>query len=139
MGLLKHVVLPFDALLNFAFFVKLLILQDYAEPRADWGCTDIPMNLMENHLWHTLGAVALCNCIYCIAAIYAGNSFSRMLVCALQAFFFTVDGWSYVNLGVGLPGILYFVVGFNVVGLVAHFQEPGLFTKDKNDGGKKKN
>jgi len=62
-----------------------------------------------------------------------------MLVCALQAFFFTVDGWSYVNLGVGLPGILYFVVGFNVVGLVAHFQEPGLFTKDKNDGGKKKN
>ena len=139
MGLLKHVVLPFDALLNFAFFVKLLVIEYYADARADWGCTDIPMNLMENHLWHTLGAVALCNCIYCIAAIYAGNSFSRMLVCALQAFFFTVDGWSYVNLGVGLPGILYFVVGFNVVGLVAHFQEPGLFTKDKNDGGKKKN
>lgn len=139
MGLLKHVVLPFNALLNAAFAYKLLIAEDYADIMADWGNNgSSPMTPMEHHLFHVLGGITAGTFINCIAAIFVENSHYRMMVCALQVLFFSVDGRSYVKLGVDIPAAIYLVVGVNVVGLVVHSQEPGLFTKDKSDAGKKK-
>ena len=138
MGLLKHVVLPFNSLLNAGLAYKLLIAEYYADTQADFGNSPETMTLMEHHLWHVLGGIALCNSINSLAAICVENSHYRMMVCALQTLFFCVDGWSYVKLGVDVPATLYVILGVNVAGLVVHSFEPGLFTKDKNDDGKKK-
>ncbi|KAL7439270.1 hypothetical protein ACHAXM_006657 [Skeletonema potamos] len=139
MGLLKHAVLPFNALVMGAFAYKLLIAEDYADMMADWGNNgDSPMTPMEHHLFHVVGGTALVTFINCIAAIFVENSHYRMMVCALQLLFFSVDGWSYLKLGVPVSMPVYLVVGANVVGLVVHSQEPGLFTKDKSEAGKKK-
>ena len=51
---------------------------------------------------------------------------------------FTVDGYSYVKLGVDVNPMIYVIVGVNVVGLLVHSQEPGIFTKDKDSDGKSK-
>lgn len=133
MGLLKHVALPLNALLNLAFVVKILFMDAFDDVRADWGASNQDLIPMEHHLWHCLGGTVLCNTISCVVAIYAGNSLHRMMICANQALFFIVDGWSYFKFGVYTPPLLYIVVGINIAALVAHSQEPGLFTKDKND------
>ena len=48
----------------------------------------------------------------------------------LQMIFFTVDGYSYVRMGLPVPGVIYVIVGLGVVGLAVHAREPGIFTKD---------
>ena len=137
MGLLKHVVLPMNALLNIGFFFKLLIAEDYDDLQSLW--VDTPLSPMEHHLWHCLGGSAICNLLHCIVAFFAGNKSYRVMVCAMHALLFAVDGWSYIHFGKDVPPVLYFIVGINILGLLVHLKEPGLFTKDKNAGGKKEN
>lgn len=138
MGLLKHAVIPFNALVNALFFYKFLIAEDYAEIMADWGKDDTPLTPLENHLFHIGGGIGLAFLINSLAAIFVENSHYRMMVCLLQIVIFTVDGYSYVKLDVNINPIIYVIVGVNVVGLLVHSQEPGIFTKDKNSDGKSK-
>lgn len=138
MGLLKHAVIPFNAFVNALFFHKTLIAEDYADVMADWGKGDSPLTPLENHLFHVIGGICLAFLINSLVAIFVENSHYRMMVCLLQIVMFTVDGYSYVKLGVDVNPMIYVIVGVNVVGLLVHSQEPGIFTKDKDSDGKSK-
>ncbi len=110
----------------------------FDDVRADWGASNHDLTPMEHHHWHwhVLGLRGHCT-LQC--NILLGNSLHRMMVCGLQALFFIVDGWSYFKLGVHTHPTPYAFVGINIAAVVAHSQEPGFFTKDKNDVETKKN
>lgn len=130
MGLLKHAVIPFNALVNALVF--------YSNPNPFWGKDDRPLTALEHHLFHMVGGRDLAFLIHFLAAIFVENSHYRMMVCLLQIVIFTIDGYSNVKLDVNINPIIYVIVGVNVVGLLVHSQEPGIFTKDKNSDGKSK-
>ena len=137
MGLLTKVVLPFNALCNGGCFAQVLA-QDWDPVRAQW--TDTSINLMERHLWNVLAATNLCTTINNIAAIASGNPVYQMMVCAMQILFGLIDVLDWIRFGIEpiyATYTLVIVILVNVIGLVSHMNEQGLFTKYKSAFGKK--
>ena len=137
MGLLTKVVLPFNALSNGGFFAQ-IIAEDWDDVRAQW--TDTSVNLMERHLWNVLGATTLCTTINNIAAIASGNPVYQMMVCAMQILFGLIDVFDWVRFGIEpiyATKALVIMILLNVIGLVSHMNEQGLFTKSRSAFGKK--
>ncbi len=137
MGLLTKVVLPFNALANGSCLAQVLT-EDWDIVRAQW--TDTSINLMERHLWNVLGATNLCTTINNIAAIASGNPVYQMMVCAMQILFGLIDLLDWVRFGIepiyAMKAIVL-VILVNVIGLVSHMNEQGLFTKSRSAFGKK--
>ena len=142
MGLLKHVILPLYALLDLALVFKFLVAEDMSEMLEDscWSrdIKVVPATALENHFLHCLGAAASVLLLNNVAAIFVENSHYRGMAVFLQMLFFTIDGYSYVRMGEDVPNIIYVIVGGGLVGLMVHANEPGIFTKDKDDGKTKK-
>ena len=134
MGLLKHFVLPFFAVLDLAQFYQMFVAEDLADMLEMWGrdVNEVPVTILELHFAHALGAVFLAFFFNCVAGIFIENSHYRGMVVFSQTLVLALDGYSYVRLGVTIPAVLYGVVGTGVVGLVVHSMEPGIFTKDKD-------
>mmetsp|Transcript_12477 Transcript_12477/g.23765 ORF Transcript_12477/g.23765 Transcript_12477/m.23765 type:complete len:145 (+) Transcript_12477:173-607(+) len=136
MGLLKHAILPFYALLNLTLTFKCLVFEDMMEdslkvwPR-DTKDYDVPITDLEKHCQHCLGGIFACLLLNNIAAIFVENSHYRGMAVLIQVLFFVVDGYSYVRLGKDVPAALFVVVGVGIFGLGVNSKEPGVFTKDK--------
>ncbi|KAL7554804.1 hypothetical protein ACHAWF_018344 [Thalassiosira exigua] len=142
MGLLKHAVLPFFAVLNLALVFKCLVAEDIAdlaEPLGRDSIDALPMTPLERHLFHCLGGTFVVFFVNNVAAIFVENSHYRGMAVLLQVLFFVVDAYSYVKMGLDIPTALFLPVGVGLVGLAVHSMEPGLFTKDKGAEGKSKN
>ena len=143
MGLLKHAILPAFALLDLLFLHQFLIKQDYTGLAQifDRDLESFPMTDFEVHLLHCIGGVCVLLAINNIVAIVMENSHYRGMAVLLHTIFFACDAGSYVALGrlggseIGTPLVIMLM---GVIGLVVHSMEPGIFTKDKNGGGKKK-
>mmetsp|Transcript_291 Transcript_291/g.621 ORF Transcript_291/g.621 Transcript_291/m.621 type:complete len:145 (+) Transcript_291:61-495(+) len=136
MGLLKHVILPYYALLNLAFTIKCLVFEDMMEDSLEaWprGTKDydVPLTDLEKHCQHCFGGICACLLLNSIAAIFVENSHYRGMAVLTQVLFFVVDGYSYVKLGKDVPVPVFVIVGVGIVGLGVHSKEPGVFTKDK--------
>lgn len=140
MGLLKHAVLPFFALINAFLAYKALVEEDFGIFELDnFGrdLSQVPPTSVERHLLDALGATCVCFLINCLAAIFVENSHYRGMVVALQTLFFAIDAMSYRKLGIDIPAVIYVCVAAGAVGLVVHANEPGIFTRD-HDAERKK-
>lgn len=140
MGMLKHAVLPFFALINAFLAYKALVEEDFGIFELDnFGrdLSQVPPTSIEEHLLDALGGTCVCFLINCLAAVFVENSHYRGMVVSLQTLFFAIDAMSYMKLGIYIPAIIYGYVAAGIVGLVVHANEPGIFTKD-HDTGKKK-
>jgi hypothetical protein len=140
MGLLKHAILPFYALINAVFAYKCLIAEDISLFVDLWdrNITQVPVTNLEMHFMHAVGGVFLILLVNNVVAISKENSHYRGMAVLLQTLFFTVDIYSYWSGGKAIPPVVLFIVGAGVVGLIVHSMEPGIFTQDKDGGGKKR-
>ena len=107
---------------------------------TNWGrdTAKVPITDLEMHFLHCLGGVVIVLLVNNVAAIFVENSHYRGMAVFLEMLFFTIDGYSYYRTGRDIPGIIFGIVGFGLVGLVVHSQEPGIFTKDHGPGKSKK-
>lgn len=139
MGLLKHAILPAFVFLDLAFTYKFLIAEDISLLAESWGrdFTKLPPTDIELHLLHVVGGACLLLVINNIAAILIENSHYRGMAVLLHTICFGVDMYSYMKLGRNAVAPLV-LVAIGVVGLGVHSMEPGIFTNDKDGGGKKK-
>lgn len=139
MGLLKHAILPAFVFLDLAFTYKFLIAEDISLLAESWGrdFTKLPPTDIELHLLHVVGGACLLLAINNIAAILIENSHYRGMAVLLHTICFGVDTYSYMKLGRNAVAPLV-LVAIGVVGLGVHSMEPGIFTNDKDGGGKKK-
>eukprot|EP01083_Nonionella_stella_P080761 222051_1 len=140
MGLLKHVVLPFYALLSLVVVYTSLVAEDIESMLENWSrdTKAQPITTLEMHLVHAVGGAFAVFFVNNVAAIIVENSHYRGMAVFLQVLFFAVDGYSYVKMGKDVPAIIFVAVGVGLVGLFVHSMEPGIFTKD-NKSGKAKN
>ena len=138
MGLLKHVVLTIYALIDLLVLSFLVTEEFDPDLSKTWGKSDTPITDLEMHLMHAVAGVGLVLLVNNIAAIFVENSHYRGMAVVLQMLFFSVDAYSYIRLGKDIPGIIYFIIGLGLVGLVVHSKEPGIFTKDHGPGKSKK-
>lgn len=139
MGLLKHAILPLFVVIDLTFLYKFLIAEDIALLANLWGrdLTKLPATVIELHLLRVVGGACLLLAINNIAAILVENSHYRGMAVLLHTICFGVDAYSYV-ISDRDPSNALALVAIGAVGLVVHSMEPGIFTKDKNDAGKKK-
>ena len=139
MGLLKHAVLPILALVDLVFTYKCLVAEEMDLFNSLWDrdTSKFPTTDLEIHFLHCLGGAVFILLINNIAAIFIENSHYRGMAVLLHTIFMSVDLYSYVLMGKD-PTIALSLFAIGVVGLVVHSMEPGIFTKDKNDGKKKK-
>ena len=139
MGLLKHAILPAFVFLDLAFTYKFLIAEDISLLAESWGrdFTKLPPTDIELHLLHVVGGACLLLAINNIAAILIENSHYRGMAVLLDTICFGVDTYSYMKVGRNAVAPLV-LVAIGVVGLGVHSMEPGIFTNDKDGGGKKK-
>lgn len=138
MGLLKHVILPLYALLDVSVIYKTLVIEDINDVSPDPILSTNSMTPIEQHFLHCLGGVGLILLVNNVAAICVENSHYRGMAVLLNIIFFATDAYSYVKMGLKIPPPVYVIVGMGVIGLIVHANEPGIFTKDKKGGGKKK-
>ena len=138
MGLLKHVILPLYALLDVSVIYKTLVIEDINDVSPDPILSTNSMTPIEHHLLHCLGGVGLILLVNNVAAICVENSHYRGMAVLLNIIFFATDAYSYAKMGLKIPPPVYVIVGMGVIGLIVHGNEPGIFTKDKKGGGKKK-
>ena len=140
MGLLKHAILPLFIVIDLALTYTFLLSEDLTAlaPFFDRDLTKLPATDIERHLMHVVGGACLLLAVNNTAAIAVENSHYRGMAVLLHTICFGIDAYSYVSLGksVPVPPLALVIVG--VVGLVVHSMEPGIFTRDKEGGKKRK-
>ena len=144
MGLLKHVLLPFFAVLNTFIAYQLIVnesIDDVLEPSAPFGrdTAAMPPTLLELHFLHALGGTSAAFAVAQLGAIFSHCALYRAMAVFMQIVFAAVDVYSCIRLERQVPTILYVVIGLGAIGLMVQSMEPGIFAKDKTkiEDGKK--
>ena len=136
MGLLKHVILPLFTLIDFIFIYMFIIKEELDDDiKQDWDVVvhpiDAPLDPITIHFMNLAGTLGCVMAMNNIAAIFYGNEFHRAIACSQKLIVFVVDYWSYTHTGRNLPTYVYAIGVTSLIGLLVHSQEPGIFTKDK--------
>jgi hypothetical protein len=138
MGLLKHFVLPFFAVIH-GWVAFTVILGDRASLTVsfDWPASENEgLTLYENH---ALGILGGCHAAFFFAAIVGvvqEHSHFRAVLAMMELIFWTYGGFDAAQLGFPCYAA-YFFAFLAGVGLLVNMKEPGLFTKDTGATNKK--
>lgn len=131
MGLLKHVTLPMLSLAHgFAVFGLVKgIIDDF--PPSEKG--EAERSPMEKHLIFVFAGIMVAFLIMDLLGIFVENAHFRGLVVALNLVVVGFDCYDWATRdGFGMNAPLVILELFLLVSLIVHWQEPGLFTQDKN-------
>ena len=139
MGILKHAILPFFALLH--GYVAYLILwgndrskvvelfqwppppdSDGSHVLSDW----------ESHGLGLVGSLEVILTFACVMGVVREDSHFRGVVCIMEGLAWSIGAWDAHRLGFPV-GFAAAMAGLAWVGLLVHSQEPGLLTKDHRE------
>lgn len=135
MGVLKHVLIPFYALLHLIGFYQAL------DPSGFVQFCGLPLEAEETqttreiHLVGVIMSFHLAMAFLCVAGFVMESSHFRGLVMVWEVVFYGLRTINAIQLGLDFksvtskPGI---AAGVAIIGVILHAMEPGLFTEDKN-------
>jgi hypothetical protein len=132
MGLLKHFVLPFLAVVHAFQAYKILIDgKDSLPSFYGWPESSTPLTVREGHLMGIVLSISATLAVNCFASIFLETAHYRGMATLLELIYFGTE--TYDAYTTGFP---YEVKGsfaaVALMGLIVHAMEPGLFTKDKS-------
>ena len=140
MGLLKHVIFPLLGLLHLNTVIQTLVLDNRLELSEMWGQTQDVTSLtkVENHLAGTIGSVSAALLFGCIMAVLREDSHFRGILLIMHLIFYIIDCYDSYKLDTPGFNILLVINIVLIISLIVHVNEPGIFTKSKdNSSGKK--
>ena len=144
MGALKHVVLPLCTIAHlFAIAIFTLHGKEYMANLLEWPRNTIKLTPIERHLLGAGFTFHVVLTINDVAAIMVENAHYRAMATFLELVLYSLDlaDAMYENTFLDEEGgeklftlvPLAVMTGVTILGLLVHSQEPGLFTKDKNE------
>ncbi len=142
MGALKHLVLPLCTAAHlFAIGVFLVEGKEYMANMLEWPRNTVKLTPIERHLLGAGFTFHVVLAINNIAAIMVESAHYRAMATFLELVLYSLDLADAVYENTLLAdGMAPFTIvplatmtAVTVLGLLLHSQEPGLFTKDKNE------
>lgn len=141
MGLLKHAILPFFAIMH-GMSTYMSFFADRSEMPSAFGWppnsveTDgAALTLYEDYLFGILGCFHASFLVGCLVGVLFEHAHFRAVFAGMEAVMWGLGGINAV--GLGFPHVACWVfAGMAVVGIGVQMKEPGIFTRDKGAKGK---